>query len=117
MRRLIKYLIPLVALLIACSSEKGKDETSLDSPDRDSLVHLMIATDSVTVFDLLQSNHQIEYKSSAMGLFVTTIDSVENSSAAYWVYSVNSKMIPMASDKHLIGPNDTLRWHLRKSGQ
>ena len=106
----------LLALILStsCGGDNSNEKAVEDETLRDSLVLTMVATDSITVFDLLDANHAVEFKNSAMGVFVTTIDSMENSPKAYWVYSVNGKMIPMACDRHTIGVGDTLVWHLRR---
>ena len=48
-------------------------------------------------------------------LLSTAIDSVENDLTAYWIYSVNDSTPGVASDKYLVSPGDTVRWHLRRT--
>jgi hypothetical protein len=90
-------------------------DTSFSSVPYDSVVIELIGIDSQTVFDLLKSSHQVEYKSSALGVFVTAIDSIENSSGICWVYSVNDSLPKVASDKYITKNGDVVKWHFRKS--
>ncbi|MEW6050533.1 MAG: DUF4430 domain-containing protein [Candidatus Zixiibacteriota bacterium] len=106
----------LAVMLTGC----GQNENRAGSPPEasaDSVVIELAGRDSVSVFDLLRSSHELEFKSTAMGMFVRSIDSVANSSAAYWVYSVNDTMPKIASDKMLTRTGDRVRWHLRKTKQ
>jgi hypothetical protein len=93
-------------------SEAG-DSTAL-SPPPDSVVIELVGADSQTVFDLLEDSHEVEYKSSVMGIFVTAIDSIENSTGAYWIYSVNDSMPQVACDKYVTKHGDVVKWHFRK---
>lgn len=101
----------LAAFCIGCGQE-GRPDRASSSPD--SLMVELTATNSVTPLDLLLERHQVEHRSSLIGSFVTTIDSVENSSAAYWVYSVNDTTPKVACDKMTLKPGDVLKWHYRK---
>ena len=94
-------------------SEAG-DSTALSTPP-DSVVIELAGADSQTVFHLLRSNHQVEYKSSLMGVFITAIDSTENSGGAYWLYSVNDSMPQIACDKYVTQNSDVVKWHFRKT--
>lgn len=103
-------------VLAACndSSDKPADVTADQPPD--SVVVTLIGQDSTSVLDLLLANHEVEYKESSMGAFVTGIDSINGGGAAFWIYSVNDTMVPLAADKMIVRDGDTIRWHLRKSG-
>jgi hypothetical protein len=116
--------IMVLLLMCSCSRKEKPDKTdgrsnevdsSAAAVTRDSLVIELPGADSQTVFDLLKSSHQVEYKSSALGMFVTAIDSIENSSGAYWVYSVNDSLPKVASDKYITKDGDMIKWHLRKT--
>ena len=93
-------------------SEAG-DSTAL-SPPPDSVVIELAGADSQTVFDLLEDSHEVEYKSSVMGIFVTAIDSIENTAGAYWIYSVNDSVLQVACDKYVTKNGDVVKWHFRK---
>ncbi len=93
-------------------SEAG-DSTTL-SPPPDSVVIELAGADSQTVFDLLKDGHEVEYKSSVIGIFVTTIDSIENSAGAYWIYSVNNSVPQVACDRYVTKNGDVVKWHFQK---
>lgn len=110
-------------LLCSCGS-KTENESDLKqseagnstalSPPPDSVVIELAGADSQTVFDLLKDGHEVEYKSSVMGIFVTAIDSIENSAGAYWIYSVNDSVPQVASDKYVTKNGDVVKWRFRK---
>lgn len=128
MKRLIyrsAWFFPLLIILplaVSCgSNENGsttaRNEASQDSVSGaapDSVVIELVGIDSTTVFELLKQHHQVDFKSSALGVFVTAIDSVENSSGAYWIYTVNDSTPQVACDKFLTESGDTVKWHFRK---
>lgn len=113
----------LTFLLSSCDSNtenesdlkqsEASDSTAL-SPPPDSVVIELAGIDSQTVFDLLKGGHEVEYKSSAMGIFVTAIDSIENSTSAYWIYSVNDSVPQVACDKYITKNGDLVKWHFQK---
>ncbi len=80
----------------------------------DSVVIELAGIDSQTVFDLLKDGHEVAYKSSAMGVFVTAIDSIENSASAYWIYSVNDSVPQVACDKYVTKSGDVVKWHFQE---
>ena len=113
----------LTFLLSSCDSKTEKesdlrqseavDSTTLSLPP-DSVVIELAGVDSQTVFDLLKDDHEVEYKSSVMGIFVTTVDSIENSTDAYWIYSVNDSVPQVACDKYVTKNGDVVKWHFQK---
>ena len=115
--------ILLTFLLCSCGSKtenesylrqsEAGDSTTL-SPPPDSVVIELAGADSQTVFDLLKDGHEVEYKSSVMGIFVTAIDSIENSAGACWIYSVNDSVPQVACDKYVTKNGDVVKWHFRK---
>lgn len=84
---------------------------------RDSLIIELTGVEAQTVFDQLKSSHQVEYHSTALGMFVTAIDSIENNSGVYWVYSVNDSMPDIASNRYVTKNGDAVKWHFRKVRQ
>ena len=99
--------------LLGCGPDSGDDRldgsgTAADSAG--SLAITLLATDSVTVLDLLKVDHTVEYHSSAMGLFVTAIDSVTSGAGRFWTYTVNGRIISQACDRYRVGPGDTVIW-------
>lgn len=111
-RSQVFIILTLVTLLVIGCDESAQIET--DSSGRDSLVVEMTATDSITPLQLLLDQHQVDYRSSIMGAFVTSVDSVENSSTAFWIYTVNDTTPKVACDKMALGAGDRLRWHYRR---
>ncbi|MDZ4723812.1 MAG: DUF4430 domain-containing protein [candidate division Zixibacteria bacterium] len=120
------YILIALFLLILSIGCKEKDQAAPAlTPDtttqaeterpksRDSVVVMLVGVDSTTVLELLDRDHDLRYKSTSMGAFVEAIDSIEQSSNAFWMYSVNDSMIPMASDKRYITTGDTVRWMLK----
>ena len=113
----------LTFLLCSCDSKTKKESDQRQSeagnsmalsPPPDSVVIELAGADSQTVFDLLKDGHEVEYKSSVMGIFVTAIDSIENSARAYWIYSVNDSVPQVACDKYVTKNGDVVKWHFRK---
>ena len=70
--------------------------------------------DSLTVFEILRSKHQVDYLTTAAGVFIKAIDSLENTSDFFWIYSVNDTMPQVASDKYHTSDGDSVRWHYRR---
>ncbi len=122
MRKIALYLFA-VTLLVGCGGSDPlpdaelADSTAVAPTVRDSVVIMLVASDSTTPFALLESNHNVTAQTSAMGVFVSEIDSVANSDGAYWLYSVNGEMIPKASDRYEIGPGDTVRWMFKVANE
>ena len=116
-------LIGMLPALIgcSCSSDNGNsgrtattDSTFVASP-ADSVVITIVAEDTTDAFSLLAHTHHVEARSTALGVFVQSIDSVETGGGAYWVFSVNDSLPMVAADRCEVVPGDTVRWHLRRS--
>lgn len=111
-----------MTLLASCASEEpkvdraGADTTTSDPGRRDSVVIELVGVDSSSVLDLLVSAHQVDYRPSLAGAFVTAIDSVENSDNCFWLYSVNDSMARVASDNYITRDGDRVKWHFRRMG-
>ncbi|MFH1373553.1 MAG: DUF4430 domain-containing protein [bacterium] len=122
----LTLLIPVLMILplaVSCGSNEdgsttAENESSQDSISgaiaSDSVVIELVGIGSTTVFELLKQQHQVDFKSSALGVFVTAIDSVENGSGAYWIYTVNDSTPNVACDKFLTESGDVVKWHFRK---
>lgn len=116
----MKYLtnsLKLILLGLLGQMLFGCDQTAQIEPDSttsDSLVVELIATDSMTPLQLLLEHHEVEYRSSIMGAFVTSVDSVENSVSAFWIYTVNDTTPKVACDKMSLNAGDRLKWHFRR---
>ncbi len=105
--------VSICYLLIACSAQDKKADKKTVAVT-DSITIELTAEEAETVLELLQREHTVDSRSSSMGLFVKGIDSIVNSSSAFWVYSVNDSMAKIACDKYMLSPGDKLKWHFRK---
>lgn len=117
-------VLALLALVVGCVEKREQDygdatqaEDTTQVVQRDSLVIELAGADSVTVFDLLQADHQVDFQGSAQGVFVKAIDSIPNGERVYWLYSVNDSMGQVACDKYVTKDGDRIRWHYRKMGE
>ena len=105
-------------LLSACTNNGSKADTEpATAENQDSVVVVLDGADSVSVFDLLRQEHEVEFKSSLMGVFVSGIDSVYNGDGYFWVYSVNDSSGNTAADKRLTSNGDRVTWHYRRMGE
>ncbi|UCD63901.1 MAG: DUF4430 domain-containing protein [Candidatus Zixiibacteriota bacterium] len=122
-RRLFLVLtLVLSSVFLSCGS--GTDDLAeADDPGRDSaatvafhdsLIIEMTGRDSLSVLDILMAEHQVDYFSTAAGVFVTAIDSIGGASRLFWVYSVNDTMAQVASDRYITRSGDRIKWHLRR---
>ncbi|MCK4301471.1 MAG: DUF4430 domain-containing protein [candidate division Zixibacteria bacterium] len=100
----------------AKQTRKAADESTSLSDPRDSLVIELTGVDSRTVFDLLTERHRVIYVSSAQGVFVKEIDSVENSYSHAWIYSVNGESGTVACNAYVTNDGDVIKWHFRRLG-
>jgi len=109
-------LAVVLALLAGCDSSGKADRTATDRPsDSDSLVIELAGADSVSVFDLLEAGHEVGFTRTALGVFVTRIDSVRNGSGCFWIYSLNDTMPSTAADRCITVSGDRVRWHFRRT--
>ena len=119
--KLIGFLFLVSCILIAACGQnqqaKDAEPSAAKEPPRDSLTIRLTGSDSVSVFDLLRRSHDVDYQSSAMGVFVKAIDSISSHDHYFWVYSVNDTMARMAADKYLTSDSDRVVWHFRRVGQ
>ena len=123
--RLYVLLPVLVSMLlhisISCNSNTGKKQQSVTVSDStsvpyiDSVILEFTGKDSLTVLQLLEEKHQVQKKSSALGVFINGIDSIENKNGFYWMYSVNDSMGKVACDKYVTQSGDRVKWVYRKS--
>jgi hypothetical protein len=100
---------------LACgSADEGGSSVALSADSSDSLRIELVGVDSISVLDLLRRGHEVAIKHSAMGVFVTGIDSFENSTEAFWLYSVNDTMPQVGCDEVITRTGDRIVWHYRK---
>ncbi len=115
-------IVLMILLLSTCSDQEtaqnleNKDsvDSTLSTVVSDSLVIEMAGVDSLSVFDILMANHEIDYFSTAAGVFVKEIDSIEGGAKLFWVYSVNDTMAVVAADKYITKGGDRVKWHFRR---
>ena len=114
---LLIKIVSVLLLVSGCAGNGGEREGAARvDTSSDSLTLVMSSEDSVSVLDLLRRHHEADIRSSALGSFVTAIDSIENGGGAFWVYSVNADLPQTAADNYMVGPKDTVRWHFRRAG-
>ena len=95
------------------SAQAQDSATASETSGRDSVTFELTGQDSVSAFVLLQQSHYVEYRSTAMGVFVTGIDSVQGGGNAFWIYTVNDTTPKTASDKMFTRNGDRVVWLLR----
>jgi hypothetical protein len=92
-----------------------RHEVAITTPNLHQLFQLE-TEDPITAFGALQKISEqytipIEFQSSDMGVFVTSIAGMVNGTdSRYWVYEVNDQKIPVASDAYQLQPQDKLVW-------
>jgi hypothetical protein len=69
--------------------------------------------DGKTVFELLTENHKVDYMESEMGIFIKSIDGIENKSGHFWMYSINDEPGEIACDKAAVSDGDVIKWEYK----
>lgn len=110
----IGLIVLCCSLTVFCGSRS--DDNSDAASANDSVVVELTGGGYLSVLELLRETHQVDYKSSSMGVFVTGIDSIGNSADHFWVYSVNDTMPKIACDRLITRQGDRVRWHFRSTG-
>ena len=114
-RLIAAFVFCAVFALAACSAKKEtKPDTAAATEQKDSLTITLTGQDSVSVFTLLTKTHQVDFVSSAMGVFVKGIDSIDNDTDYFWMYSVNDTLAPVAADQLVTRTGDRVVWHFRQ---
>jgi hypothetical protein len=93
---------------------KSKPAETDKASQVDSLVIELIGKDATTVLELLQRDHRVTGQSSAMGYFITAIDSISSSNETFWIYTVNDSTPSLACDRYITSNGDIIKWHLKK---
>ncbi|HWR83725.1 MAG TPA: DUF4430 domain-containing protein [Candidatus Deferrimicrobium sp.] len=109
--------ILLTLLVCSCGSDSSENRNAgnIGPQAKDSVVIIMSGADSVSVFELLDRDHDVEFQSTISGVFVTAIDSIKNGDGTYWIYSVNDSMPPVAADAFVTSSGDVVKWHFRRA--
>ena len=108
--------ISFILLLAGCGQRQEQSSADIDTAAavKNSLVIELEGVDSVSVFDLLKEEHQVEYKSSLQGVFVMAIDSVNAGDGYFWIYAVNDIPAQTACDRYITKNGDKIKWFFRK---
>jgi hypothetical protein len=122
MKLLARLVAPLllVAALAGCQSESKTDSGQTDpaiqsdTTAQDSLRIELVGVDRVTVLDLLKAAHEVDYRGSAVGAFVTRVDRAESGSEFFWMFSVNDSLPNTACDRYVTSDGDRVVWHYRR---
>ena len=95
----------------ACGTkEKSAPLGQLDS----TLVVRYYGAAGKTVLELLETNHEVEKKTSSVGSFVEAIDGIKNRSDRFWLYYINGQTPKLASDRCPTMAKDTIEWRFEK---
>lgn len=63
-----------------------------------------------TVFGLLTEKHDVGFTQSDLGVFVISIDGLENSEIEFWIYYVDNQMGTVAADKFETKDDQEIEW-------
>lgn len=91
-----------LGLIFCCSNTEHK------TPVEKTIV--LKAQQGKTVFELLQARHDIEYSQSSRGVFIKSIDGIENQGGHFWTYYINGKPGQVACDKYKVAKGDRIEW-------
>ena len=67
-------------------------------------------TSGISVFELLDTYHEVEYRETSSGVLVMSIDSIPNTGTAFWLYFVNDSSGPIASDRYILQGGEKAEW-------
>ena len=109
----ILIFIILSIIFTACSQPK-QEVADTDTNYHDSLIIELAGSDSLSVLEILKQNHKVTTKATALGEFVTGIDSISISDGYFWLFTVNDTMSQIACDKMIVNKSDYIKWYFRK---
>lgn len=111
----IIILITIIFSFIFMSCSEPKQEVSdTASKWQDSLTIELVGSDSLTVLQILELSHSVTTSSTALGEFVTGIDSIHSGEGYFWVFTVNDTVPKIACDKMNVNKTDYIKWYFRK---
>ncbi len=93
--------VVLIALLVGCAGEPKVLHT-----------FRFISDGQSTVLQQLQELHRVTADSSSMGVLVKSIDEIDQTRTAFWLYFVNSEAASAAADSFIPESGDTIEWRL-----
>lgn len=108
-------IIFIFVLIISGCSQQNQTAQIPQSQGVDSLVIVLNGIEGQSALDLLKNGHHVVEVNTTSGSFVKAVDSFENSSTAFWLYSVNDSLLAFAADKYITTDSDIVRWHFRKA--
>ena len=110
---LISILIVATAALFSCSGGKedsgDQAETATNISKNDKIITLDTHSGK-TVFELLQAQNIIQYEQTSQGIFIKSINGIENGGGKAWHYYINDKPANVACDKAVLFEGDVAQW-------
>ena len=103
--RSIPVLLLTMLAFIACSGGNHED-------DKVETIVLK-GEDGKTVFEILTENHEVEYMESDMGIFIKSIDGIENKGGRFWMFSINDEPGQAACNKAQVSDGDIIKWEYK----
>ena len=113
MRKLFISVLILTFTLSCGTKEKPAPSGQLDS----ALVVRYYGAEGKTVLELLETNHEVEKKTSSVGSFVEKIGGIKNRTDRFWLYYVNGQKPDVASDRYPTTAKDTIEWRFEKNNE
>ena len=85
---------------------------------RDSIDSTMVdVNNSTSAFKALNMTHEVGYRESSYGYFVTSINGVSGNETQYWIYQVNGETPEVGSGKYQLSGEDSLRFSLMNENE
>lgn len=116
----IGLILILIVLIVATGIYIGRKESSkkvtaqtAETPKNNNISYA--GTDGKNALEILKENHQVNSSSSDFGAFVSEIDGIANTSDTFWMFYINGKLAPVASDKYIAKSGDQFEWKYEKS--
>lgn len=72
----------------------------------------LIADGQRSAFVLTLETYPVAYDSTAMGVFVKSVNGIPSTKTAYWLYFINGKPVPKAANEYVPAAGDTIEWRL-----
>ena len=114
-----KWLIGLAIVIIALTAFVVKDLKNLrrnqilGNKEEIQIPNKYISylgQDGKTVFELLRKNHNVEFSKSDMGIFINSVDGLENSTSNFWLYYVDGIPGETSADKFITKNQQKIEW-------
>lgn len=117
-RHFFFWILALAVLssTIGCGHKKDETATTENQGPGDIATVELVGRDSVSVLDLLREQHDVQFKQSSLGTFVTGIDTLEVTRETYWIYTVNDSTPDLGADRYITSDHDRVVWHYRQAG-